>query len=241
ARPLTFEATHDFLIPESHRKPLAAIFHAAVPAWAARRSGLMVAALWRNANKEKCDFEGAEGTDTHEVPLSYALRVPTGVHDPRSGDQLREALSFETPLTTAFGHPAGDMPRTFSLARVTPARAIVTAAKAGTTDPDALVLRIYQPTNRPLRVVVRSDARRLFPRGARLVIDGVTALEAPLRPGRGAELRVSGAPERFRFVATRALTSLAIHVPQHWRARESCSGRLRGGSEVAWSSGGSHP
>src|SRR5262249_33769940 len=48
ARPLTFEATHDFLVPEFHRRPLAAIYHAAVPAWAVQRSGLVVAALWRN-------------------------------------------------------------------------------------------------------------------------------------------------------------------------------------------------
>jgi len=210
---LTFEATHEFLIARFHHKVRGAIFHAGIPAWAVQHDGTVIGTLWRNANKEQCDFLGAEGTDAHDVALSYALRVPTGVHDPRSGAQLQEALGFSTPLIAMVGRPSGDLPRVFSLARATPHQAIVTAAKAGTTDPDALVLRVYQPTNRPLRVVVRTGARRRFARRARLVVDGVTALEGSLRPERAAALHVSGRPDHFGFVAAHALTSLAIRAP----------------------------
>ena len=99
--------------------PRAAIFHAGVPAWAVRRDGLLVGALWRNANQEQCDFEGADGTDTHEVAVSYAVRVPTGVTAPRTGKQLREALAFATPLlaVTTSGTTVTDGPRVSRCAR----------------------------------------------------------------------------------------------------------------------------
>src|SRR6185369_8302495 len=97
AGPFTFEATHAFLVPSFHDHARAAIFHVGVPAWAARRDGLLIGALWRNANREQCDFLGAEGSDGHEVAVSYAIRVPAGVTGPRTGKMLREALGFETP------------------------------------------------------------------------------------------------------------------------------------------------
>lgn len=210
--PLTFEATHDFLVPRFQGGPRAAIYHAAVPAWAVRRDGLVVGALWRNANQEKCDLLGADGTDTHYVAVSYAVRVPTGIEDPRTGAQLREALAFTTPLVAVPARPAGHLPRDFSLAAVTPAPAIVTAAKAGTTDPDALVLRVYQPTNGPLPVVVRTHASRRFPPRRRLVVEGMTALETPLSRERTKALRLDGRTSRFRFRATRALTTIAVRA-----------------------------
>src|SRR5262249_34620219 len=160
---LTFEATHDFLVPQFHGRSRLAIFHAGVPAWAVRSEGLVVGALWRNAQRERCDFYGAEGSDAHTVAVSYAVRIPTGIRSPRSGTQLREALACETWAFAAPGRPAGDLPRSFSLASVAPSRAIITAAKEGTEDPDALVLRVYQPTNAPLHVRVRTRARLHFP------------------------------------------------------------------------------
>jgi len=211
---LTFEATHQFLITELHGEARAAIFHAGVPAWAVQRDGTVIGALWRNANREQCDFLGAEGTDAHDVALSYALRVPTGIREPKSGAQLREALGFSTPLTALVGHPTGDLPRTFSLARATPKEAIVTAAKAGTTDPDALVLRVYQPTNRRLRVVLHTAARRRFPPGARLGLDGVTALESPLPSERASALELTGQADDMSFVAAHALTTVAIRAAE---------------------------
>ena len=161
---LTFEATHDFVVPQFHGKARLAIFHAGVPAWAVRPDGLVVGALWRNAQQERCDFYGAAGTDEHTVTVSYAVRIPAGIRSPRSGMQLREALAFETPPLATIARPASSLPRTFSLASVTPPEAIITAAKEGTENPDTLVSRFYQPTNAPLRVDVRTRARLHFPR-----------------------------------------------------------------------------
>jgi alpha-mannosidase len=207
---LTFEATHEFLVPELRGRPRMAIFHAGVPAWAVRRDGLVVGALWRNAPQERCDFYGAQGSDAHEVAVSYALRVPSGIRGVRTGKQLREALAFQEPLLTVAGRPSGHLSRSASLASATPSSAIITAAKAGTADPSSLILRVYQPTNRPLRVVVRTRAAARFPPHRRLSLEGMTALEAPLSRKRAAMLRLKGHANRFSFVATRALTTIGL-------------------------------
>ena len=209
---LTFEATHDFLVPEFRGRARTAVFHAGVPAWAVRRNGLVVGALWRNASRERCDFYGAQGSDAHEVAVSYALRVPTGIRGARTGKQLREALAFHEPLLAAAGRPSGGLPRSASLASATPSRAIITAAKAGTADPSALILRVYQPTNRPLRVVLRTRAAGRFAPHRRLSLVGMTALEAPLSRRRAALLRLKGRASRFSVVATRALTTIGVRV-----------------------------
>jgi len=212
---LTFEATHDFLVPEFRGRARGAIFHAGVPAWAVRRDGLVVGALWRNAQQERCDFYGAQGSDAHEVAVAYALRVPTGIRSVRSGEQLREALGFHEPLLAVAGRPSGRLPRSASLAEATPSSAIITTAKAGTADPSALVLRVYQPTNRPLRVVVRTGAVARFPPHQRLSLEGMTALEAPSSRRQAARLRLKGRASRFSFVATRALTTIAVRDQAH--------------------------
>jgi len=208
---LTFEATHDFVVPQFHGKARLAIFHAGVPAWAVRPDGLVIGALWRNAQQERCDFYGAMGSDDHTVTVSYALRIPRGIRSPRSGAQLREALAFETPALATVGRPAGTLPRTLSLASVTPAPAIITAAKEGTEDPDTLVLRVYQPTNRPLRVHVRTRARLHFPQHP-IGLQGMTALETPLSDEDGRGLRLHGGVYHFTFTAKRALTSIGLHA-----------------------------
>jgi len=119
----TFEATHDFLVPELRGRARMAVFHAGGgPAWAVRRDGLVVGALWRNAPQERCDFYGAQGSDAHEVAVSYALRVPTGIRGARTGRRQawaedgcqrmpnRKSRSRETVLrypvsATAAGNP----------------------------------------------------------------------------------------------------------------------------------------
>jgi len=210
--PLTFEATHDFLVPQLHRRPQVAIFHAGVPEWAVRRDGLLVGALWRNATQERCDFYGAGGTDPHEVTVSYAIRVPTGIRDPRSGAQLREALGFETPAVAVVGRPAGGLPRRFSLASARPRAAIVTAAKTGTTDPATLVLRVYQPSNTRMPLRIRTGARRIFPRRLRLALRPMTALEEPLDHRQGARLHLRGDADSFAFVTRHALSTIGIEA-----------------------------
>jgi hypothetical protein len=72
-----------------------------------------------------------------------------------------------------------------------------------------LIVRVYQPTNRTLRVVVRTQVRRFSPR-RRLRLEARTALEAPLSRRRAARLRLKGRASRFSFVATRALTTIGV-------------------------------
>src|SRR5262249_45061586 len=151
-----------------------------------------VGALWRNATQERCDFYGAGGTDTHEVTVSYAIRVPTGIRDPRSGAQLREALAFETPALAVVARPAGRLPRRFSLASAKPRAAMTTAARAGTAAPSTLVLRIYQPSSARRRVRIRTHARSLVPRRLHLGLRRVTALEEPLARTGAARLHLRG-------------------------------------------------
>ncbi len=210
ARTLTFEATHDFLVPSFQGHPLAAFFHAGVPAWAAQPGGGVFAALWRNAHQEVCDVYGASGIDAEPHTADYALRVASGIGDPEHGGQLREALAFEIPLQAMVGTPSGTLPRSFSLASASPDSAMITAAKASTADPSTLILRIYQPTDAPLQINVRTGAASRFPATWRLGVSGRTALESDLPAAAVSRLALSGSPDTFSFVATRALTTVAM-------------------------------
>jgi alpha-mannosidase len=205
---LTFEATHDFLVPRLAGAPRAALFHAGIRAWAARRDGLLVGALWRNTRVERCDFYGAVGTDSGTHTLSYALRVPSGIAPPESGAQLREALSFHTPLHARAASTAGPLPPQRSLASVAPEPAILTAAKSGTASPRELILRIYQPTNTALPLEVLTTAVERFPAGRALAVRVRTALETAFDGA--SDLRLRGSPGHFRLVTPRALTTLSI-------------------------------
>jgi len=207
---LTFEATHDFLIARFQGSPRAAVFHAGTPAWAAQPDGTIIGALWRNAEQEQCDFYGASGTDADAHTAEYALRVASGIVAPEQGGQLREALAFEIPLQAIVATPAGTLPRSFSLASASPDAALITAAKAGSTDAKTLLLRIEQPTNAPLRVTVRTAVAQRFPPGWRLGVQGRTALETALSPASAAHLAVSGSAQQFDFTAARALTTIVV-------------------------------
>ncbi|HXQ22467.1 MAG TPA: hypothetical protein VN812_12395 [Candidatus Acidoferrales bacterium] len=207
---LTFEATHDFVIPRAGGVPRAAIFHAGVPAWAAQPDGLLVGTLWRNAPAEQCDAYGASGTDADRHTQAYALRVPTGIESPESGTQLREALAFETPLQARVLAGRGPLPPQLSLASVTSGPAILTAAKSRTASPYELILRVYQPTNAAQAVEVTTTAGARFPTGDRLWVQGRTALETPLDTAAAAALNVEGSPDDFHVVTQRAVTTLSI-------------------------------
>jgi alpha-mannosidase len=207
---VSFEATHDFLVPELAGAARVAIYHTGIPAWAAHDDGLLIGALWRNARVEQCDFLGAMGTDPDVHGVDYALRVPSGLAAPESGQALREALSFATPLLARVAGSSGPLPPTQSLASAAPTTAILTAAKSATASPEALVLRIYQPSNAPLPVEVSSAARSRVPSGIALTVRPVTALEAPPAPAQAQALALHGSPERFRFLAGHALSTVLI-------------------------------
>ena len=100
---------------------------------------------------------------------AHGRRVLCGAHpdrhpEPAIGDAASRGAGLRDAGARHDRAPGeASLPRSFSLASVTPPQAIITAAKAGTEDPDTLVLRVYQPTNAPLRVRVRTRARLRFP------------------------------------------------------------------------------
>jgi alpha-mannosidase len=207
---LSFEATHDFVIPRFGGRPLAAIFHGGVPAWAVQSDGVVIGALWRNARQEQCDIYGASGTDADAHTLDYALRVPSGIEPPETGAQLREALAFHTPLQARIAATTGPLPPQLSLASVGPDPAILTAAKSSTASPRDLILRIYQPTNATLPVEVTTAAPSRFPVGDSLTVQARTALETHLDAATERALGVRGDPAHFDLTTQRAVTTVAI-------------------------------
>jgi len=207
---MTFEAVHEFLVPSFDGIARGAVFHAGVPAWAVQPDGTVIGALWRNAPQEHCDLYGAQGTDSTAHTVDYAWRVASGIGDPAQGPQLREALAYETPLQVVVGTPSGTLPRELSLASASPDAAIITAVKSGTTDPETLILRVYQPTEAPLRVTLQTGAPQRFPATWPLDVHGRTALESALPASSEARLALAGSPGQFSFTAARALTTVAI-------------------------------
>lgn len=210
---VSFEATHDFVVAELAGAPRAAVYHAGVPAWAARHDGLLMGALWRNTRVEQCDFYGALGTDPDAHPVDYALRVPSDLAGPETGQPLREALSFGSPLLARLAGGDGPLPPRRSLASAAPPAALLTVAKSATAAPSALVLRVYQPTNAPLPVELTTAVRSRFPPGAPLQVRGANALEEGLDPARAAELQLRGGVDHIHLLARHALTTLSIASP----------------------------
>lgn len=174
--PPTFQATHDFVMPYADNGDvLAAAYHAGMPAWAFDASGALIACLLRNT---PYGDHGAAGSDPAPHTQHYALRVPTGLAAPQSGQPLREAQGFHTPLLAAL-LPAGnfypgmlDAGSSSLAAPPDDSPAILTVAKPGSYDPTSLVLRVYQPTNVALSVDIALPAS---PTAATLVTAAETA------------------------------------------------------------------
>lgn len=205
-QPPEFYPTHDFVLPRSGGKTLAAVYHAATPSWGYDSSGALIGTLLRNTPQGQNMNYGAEAADRGVHTQHYALRVPTGLGGPESGQPLQEALRFHTPLEARIITPLSTRtrPADFSLASVeSPQAAILTAAKPGIDDPDSLILRVYQPTNQTQQV---SLATGVDATGAR----GVTALEAGLNPDDENALQLTGSKTGLQFSAKRALTTLKI-------------------------------
>jgi len=142
-----FQATHRFLLAQSQSDDLlAAIYHPEMPAWAIDGNGVLLGCLLRNTPGGP---HGASGSDTASHTLHYALRVPSGLPLPATGQPLTEALSYTTPpLTIAIPGASSDtMPERYSRASVTAGTGFILAAKPGDVMPGTLVLRLYQPTN----------------------------------------------------------------------------------------------
>jgi alpha-mannosidase len=150
--PPMFRPTQDFLLPQDAKgTTMAAVYHAGMPAWAFDAHGALIGCLLRNTPAN--DGDGVSGSDPAPHTQHYALRVPTGLGLPTTGQPLQEALGFHTPLLAA-ALPQGIQYKGMlteaqaSLAALPAGSpAVLTVAKPGSYDPTSLVLRLYQPTN----------------------------------------------------------------------------------------------
>ncbi len=172
--PPTFQATHDFLIAQDvNDTPLAAAYHTAMPAWAYDNDSALIGCLVRNTPGGP---HGAVGTDPAPHTQHYALRVPTGLGPATSGQPLKEALAFNTPLQAVEIPPGntfyqfiGMLPGSGNLAGVNDGPAILTVAKPGSFTATNLIFRLYQPTNQNDQAVQVVLGSNITPAAASLV------------------------------------------------------------------------
>lgn len=215
------EATHEFLAPFSTLGDFfAAVYHQSTPAWGVDSSSLYGNIL-RNApgGTPGCASYGADGSDTDIHSVVFAFRVPSGLTDPSTGILIssficrghiilmafiigaiqRESKTFVNPLiaVTSNGALNESIPSSYSIATITPSSAaFLSAAKSGTFEPNATILRVVNPSNKPvpsppisylkIALLVHAD----FQVVVTLQVDShlvptssmryVTALEAPL-------------------------------------------------------------
>ena len=221
----TFQPTHDFVLVSAASGYVGAVYHLAVPAWGASYSGtapplpgdVLFGCLFRNVT------EPPAATDPPPVPycdgqqtVTYAFRVPTGIQAPTTGGPLQEAMAYHTPLValvvpappavdvTAEPRLAGSLPTTSSLVSVSPACAMVTAAKPAETAPEDLILRIYQPTNEAFEVTVTLGS------AATPSVTVLSAREQPLGASGGGAPTITTTPGGFSFTATNAITTFSL-------------------------------
>lgn len=167
----TMWATHDFVVPSASGTPLAAIYHGSTPAWTSMGSDLYGVIL---RNTPPTGY-GSCGTDSDPHTQEYALRIPLDITSPEDGELLREARKFNTPMhaVTITNTSGGTLPSTYSLAMASD-NTLITAAKWCYNDPNALILRVYQPSNAPI------SGCRLKLANSTTTCAPVSALEIPI-------------------------------------------------------------
>jgi len=176
----TFYPTHNFIIAANHQTQnysLAVYQGGEIGAWTLTDNTLS-GILFRNSPGSACQDYGAEGTDFAEHRIHYAIRVPSSLSSPATGQPLLESLAFQTPLISlvlnSSSNSSNPFPSQFSLAQASPG-AIITAAKAKTVNPESqMIFRVYQPTNAPLNVQLNVTATLAANASASIV----TALES---------------------------------------------------------------
>jgi alpha-mannosidase len=198
-----FEPTHDFVsVWNGQGRPLGAIYHGGVPAWAIDGSTL-TGCILRNTPTVGCDNYGANGTDSDAHTITFALRIGDGVEHAETGVTLREARAFSNPM---FGVRSvdgnGTLPTPYSLAS-SGENALLTVAKRGSADPDELYLRVYTPANSTGEV----DLSVAAPFSE---VSGATALERPLSAEEETALDIQSVPGNIHFIAQRAVTTLRL-------------------------------
>ena len=147
----TMWATHDFVIPkDASGTALGAIYHKATPAWTSVDNTLYGVIL-RNTPGSGCMNYGADGSDNLKHTQEYAIRIPSGITNTSSGNPLKEARQYNTPMI-ALSAPtsgAGNLPTSYSLA-VPSGNSLITAAKWSNVNSNDFILRLYQASNMSL-------------------------------------------------------------------------------------------
>lgn len=200
-----FEPVHDFIqVYNGTNALMGAIYPQAVPAWAIAGNSL-VAAIMRNTPASGCDGRGAQGGDNRQHTIQYALRVPTGLGAPGTGQPIAEARGYNTPLFGTIASPSsGTASLQLSLASVVaPSPAMITAAKRGTFNDQQLFIRVYQPANAN---TVLKIACAVPAGGAGIA----TALEQ--LPTQGPQPVVSADGNIISFTTKQALTTIQLNL-----------------------------
>ena len=218
-----FQATHDFVLAtDVNSQALGAIYHGWVPAWGQTSSDdasaeTLLGCILRNTAGTNFDYFSspapAAGTDPAVHVIDYAFRVPSSLGSPASGGPLAESLQFQAPMVSVVPPvvTSAALPETFSLASATSSdgtQVFVTAAKLGSANPDAVIVRVYQPSNNtatPPTVAVSLAGLAQLTGETSLTVTPVTALEAPIDGAASGTAATS-----YAFVATTALTTLAV-------------------------------
>eukprot|EP01130_Rhizamoeba_saxonica_P016674 TRINITY_DN7753_c0_g1_i2.p1 TRINITY_DN7753_c0_g1~~TRINITY_DN7753_c0_g1_i2.p1 ORF type:complete len:740 (-),score=156.30 TRINITY_DN7753_c0_g1_i2:106-2325(-) len=157
----SIEATHNFVFAENSKKQvLAAVYHGSTPAWSYVKDTI-VGVIGRNTPGSGCEGKGADGTDDYVHSILYTLRVPSGLSsDASSGKVLKEALSYNTPLSGTYlsknAETDNSAPDHYSLASVS-GNSIITTAKNGDFDDHTVFFRIYNPRT-PKNITLTVDS-----------------------------------------------------------------------------------
>lgn len=219
-----FMATHHFVIPQSGGVDLCAIYQFDIPGWGLSyrwngtsfdpNDGVLYGDLWRNGDAHYYGWVDGyarltRGSDPDVHVREYALRMPSTLGAASTGQPLREALAFASPLRGVAVAPwTGALPDTFSLASTSDETALITVAKPGTVTEGDVVLRVYQPTNQALAVEITVDGHL---KG--FTVRGQTALEQDLSADAANALGLSSTATTISFTAPFALTTLAVTPP----------------------------
>jgi len=202
---LSMEATRDFVIPSDNTNSiLGAIYHASTPAWGILDSSLF-GVLFRNSSKP-CVSSGAFGTDHVESSALYAIRLPSSDLLPSTGEPLREAQMFHTPLQATLTS-SSTLPPQLSLASVTsPSSTTITALKQGTMDDSKIILRLYNPENQPVKVSLSVSNLLVTPTSK---VTLATAVEEDIAESEG-EIRKEGELLKLEIMLDSALSTICI-------------------------------
>ncbi len=205
---ITFEATHGFILPKnSDSITLAGIYHASTPAWGIDPHGALIGCVLRNAHGSIGNAAARQGIDTEVHTVSYALRIPSGLDAADTSHPLQESLRYNNPLVGIPVPSTADdsAPASASLASSLTSNAVITAAKAGSIDPTKLILRVYQPTNSPLKVdVLLSSIIRTF----KYSVASTNALELATDPNTSVTVNNNGISVDTNY----ALSTAAISI-----------------------------